>query len=235
VFRHARTIALLLRRGAGGEVWKEIRTRVSSSVEYAVLCRDLSVPFSAGAARIPLRLRRLRPGDEQALLDLGGIGGDAHPRIVGSDLRARLSRRRLLARGIGTPYVAVTADDRPVYLQWLFLSPDNDALAAYSHGFFPPLRADEAIVEGIFTIEEARGQGVMSWALAELARLAAGQGVRRILMFVATDNIPSLRGCHRAGFVLYGRQYERWRLFRRSVDRPPLAPPEMPRLAPGGA
>jgi RimJ/RimL family protein N-acetyltransferase len=75
----------------------------------------------------------------------------------------------------------------------------------------------------------------MAWGLTEVAGIAADQGARRILMFVAADNVPSLHGCRRAGFVPWGRQYERWRLFRRTVERPPLASPETAQLAPGGA
>jgi hypothetical protein len=211
--RHGQNAVLLVRRGAGDEIWTELRCRLSSSVEYVIHCRDLSVPYETPSARVPLHVRPMRPGDERALLDITA----AH--LSGSELRARLSRQRLLEYGIGSPYVAVTDDGHPVFVQWLFRAQDNDALAAYSHHFFPPLDTGQGILEGTFTVEPARGQGVMAWAQAEIAREAAAQGIRSVFTFTVTGNIASVKGTERAGFVPYGHQYERWRLFRRTVER----------------
>jgi RimJ/RimL family protein N-acetyltransferase len=224
--RHGRNALLLLRHGAAEELWREVRSRISSSIEYVVLCRDLSIPFPTPDARLPLSVHRMRPDDGATLFDT------SLPDITGADLRARLSRRRLFHQGIGVPYVAATEDGRPVHVEWLFLERDNEALAQYSSQFFPTLHSDEAILEGVFTLESARGQGVMAWAQAEIALAARSHGVRTVFTFVAADNAASLKGSERAGFTWCGRQCERWRYLRRTIERRPLSPAAAPFLIP---
>lgn len=216
IVRHARNVAFLLGRGAREEVWKAVRERLSSRIEYVMLVRDLALPFPTPAARIPLHLRAFRPGDEVALLEVSS------PSMAPADLRARLSRRRLLEEGIGSPYVVVTENGEPCYLQWLFRPEDNGALHAFTGEFFPDLAPDEALLEGAFTVEHARAKGVMAWAQAEIGLRAGLDGAHRAIMFVTADNVASLKGSERAGFVRKGGQSERWFLFRRTIERPPL-------------
>jgi GNAT superfamily N-acetyltransferase len=213
--RHLRIIAFFIRRGAGGQIWREIRHRVASRQEYQVLALELSRPLHVPAARIPLRLRTLQAADVQVLLDLHAPG------IAGPDLRARISRRRLLQQGIGECFVAVGEGDRPCFMQWLFLPVDNEALRRFSGGFFAPMGDGEAILEGTFTLESARGQGVMTWAQTEIARLAQERGARRLITYVAGDNAAALLGCERSGFLPWKRLRERWFLFRCTIERLP--------------
>jgi hypothetical protein len=49
-------------------------------------------------------------------------------------------------------------------------------------------------------------------------------GARWVITFVTTDNEPSLKGCHRAGFCPYVLRRERWLLFRRRLSFEPLLP-----------
>ena len=43
--------------------------------------------------------------------------------------------------------------------------------------------------------------------------------------FVAEENIPSLKGCKKAGFEPYLRRADRWRMFRHASTFGPLPPP----------
>jgi RimJ/RimL family protein N-acetyltransferase len=65
---------------------------------------------------------------------------------------------------------------------------------------FPALGHDEALLEGAYTPPQHRGLGIMSAAMAMIAERADELGARHVLTFVGEDNIPSLKGCRRAGF-----------------------------------
>ena len=67
-------------------------------------------------------------------------------------------------------------------------------------GGFPPLADGEALLENAYTPPAYRGLGVMAAAMAQIAERARDFGARKVLTFVATDNIASLKGCQRAGF-----------------------------------
>jgi GNAT superfamily N-acetyltransferase len=88
--------------------------------------------------------------------------------------------------------------DTPCYIQWLVGSARNDVIRRL--GCFPALDADEALLEGAYTPPQHRGLGIMSAAMAIIAERADSLGARYVLTFVGDDNIPSLKGCRRAGF-----------------------------------
>ena len=54
--------------------------------------------------------------------------------------------------------------------------------------------------ENAYTPPAYRGLGVMPAAMARIAERASDFGARKVMTFVATDNIASLKGCQRAGF-----------------------------------
>ena len=60
----------------------------------------------------------------------------------------RDQRLRLLEAGVGSCFVAVTADDLPCYTQWVFSSKDNEFLRSHFNGTFPALDADTVLLEG---------------------------------------------------------------------------------------
>jgi GNAT superfamily N-acetyltransferase len=130
----------------------------------------------------------------------------------------------MLASELKTCYVAVTADGHPCFIQWLIGPEENAKVARHFKGVFPWLAADEALLEGGFTLEAYRGRGIMSWAIAEIAARSVEAGARWVVTFVNADNLPSLKACRRAGFVPYLRRTETWRLFRHQVTFTPLPP-----------
>ena len=88
----------------------------------------------------------------------------------------------------------------PCYIEWLIGSTDNHLVRV---GGFPELEADEALLENAYTPAKYRGQGIMSEAMALIAERGREMGARFVLTFVEKDNIPSLKGCQRAGFFPY--------------------------------
>src|SRR5580658_5235651 len=69
-----------------------------------------------------------------------------------------------------------------------------------ARGGFLPLADGEALLENAYTPPAYRGLGVMAAAMAQIAERARDFGARKVLTFVATDNIASLKGCQRSGF-----------------------------------
>ena len=145
-------------------------------------------------------------------------------RITSEGVEERLMRILLLQSKIPTCYVAVTPDGRPCYMQWLIGPSENDQVKKFFVDRFPSLVPDVALLEFALTLEAYRGQGIMPCAMAQIAKQAADLGARWVITFVMDDNIPSLKGCKRAGFVPYLTRRERWQLFHRRITFTPLPP-----------
>jgi RimJ/RimL family protein N-acetyltransferase len=157
------------------------------------LRRDLTVPFTAPDAKIPVSVRPLTAADLPALLGLDDTASAADTFETGW-------RSAFAAKHMRGGYVAV--DERngtPCYMQWLFGADDNDFVL--SIGGFPALKKDEALLENAFTPVRYRGMGIMPAAMARIAERAADLGARHVITFVQDTNIPSLKGCQRSGFA----------------------------------
>jgi RimJ/RimL family protein N-acetyltransferase len=135
-----------------------------------------------------------------------------------------LGQARLLRSGIETCHVAVEPDGKACYMQWLILSNENERVHAFFGNLYPRLAPDEALLEGAYTPEAYRGQGIMAAAMSQIAERASQFGARWVVTFVDESNVASLKGCARAGFEPYVRRHERFRLFRRYVSFTPVSP-----------
>jgi hypothetical protein len=218
-FGKRQTTAQILRSGDWEDLWRASRAQLLSESKSFGLRRDLAVPFPAPDATIPIAIRPIRQDDIEPLLAAG------QDDLSGEALRERQIRRRMIETGIGTCYVAVTGDDEPCYLQWLIGHEENDAIRELFGDRFPILRPDEMLLEGAFTLEAWRGKKIMAAAMARIAERAANRRARWVITFVATGNVPSLKGCKRAGFEPYVERTGIWRLFRHHSEFAPLATP----------
>lgn len=221
----ARLLVSLLRGGRYRAVLGALRQRLYSDTTAIGLRRDLDVAFAAPHAKIPLAVRPLETSDVDPLLAVDE-GEATDELIVLRDLQTWLLRE-----GLGTCYVAVDEAGRPCYMQLLIGAGENEHVQRYFRGLMPMLAADEALLEGAYTPPQHRGQGIMSAAMALVAERAAAAGARYVITFVNEDNLPSLKGCRRAGFTPFVRRTKRHRLFRRTVTFEPLAS-ETPVAAP---
>ncbi len=193
--------AVELDRGAGPGRLGELGTRLAGRWKLGLhaeltrygLLRDLGHNFASPAAKIPLAVRPLADRDLPALFGHAGVA---------SDLAERLEvawRRALIEKGARGGFVAIDErSDIPCYVQWLFSPRDNGFIEKL--GGFPPLAEGEALLENAYTPPAFRGLGVMAAAMAQIAERANEFGGRKVLTFVATDNVASLKGCQRAGF-----------------------------------
>ena len=203
------TLRLIARR-VGERLW--------SSREAIGFRRDLALPFPAPEAKLPLDIVELGPDELPAMLDPSLAGASA------LDSLECASRRALWQRHFGRCFVARAPDGQAGFLQWLFDHRNNAALAAHFGDAFPVLAEGEALLEGAYTPVAFRGQRIMPAAMARIAERAADTGARYVHTFVGIDNMPSLKGCVRAGFPPYQWRTQHLRLFRRHTDFTALPP-----------
>jgi len=130
----------------------------------------------------------------------------------------RIRLLRLLKSGIRECYVAETEDKIPCHISWWINSTQNQEIKAfYKEGVFP-LAPDEVIVEGAFTLEAYQRKGIQRWRRFKFFEKSLEMGARRVINYVRHDNIPSLKSCASAGYVLFMIRRDQWRFFRRSFS-----------------
>lgn len=211
-----RSLFLLRKLRRREVIWRSLLLRLYSDTTYLGLRRDLSVAFKASEAKIPLKVRPLDRQDDLSFIDIN------EPGISSAGAFERLHQVNMLRAKIRTCYVALDHSDRPCYMQWLIPPSENDKIQAFYGNIFPRLEGDEALLEGAYTVDGYRGQGVMATAMAQIAERASDLGARWVITFVGERHIASLKGCKKAGFVPYIRRREIYRLFRRKVTFTPL-------------
>jgi len=210
-------VSLLVRGHPQTLLRRALGTRLHSETLAVGLRRDLDCPFAHATAKIPVVIRPLRSDDDLSILNID------EPGLTSQVLFERLSQRRLINAGLPTCWVAIAPDGKVCYMQWLVAASDNDRIRAQWNDLFPQLGPGEALLEGAFTGDAYRGQGIMAHAMSRIALAARDFGARWVHTFVGSTNTPSLKGCQKAGFVPFQQRSEVWRLLRRRVAFTPLA------------
>ena len=204
-----RSALQLVQSGDWSDLKQVLRFYWRSEAESVGLRRDVTLPFVAPRAAVPITIRPLRESDIPILFRPTG------EHLSGEARRQRAMGLRMVRAELATCYVAVTEDDRPCYVQWLIGPAANETVRRLFGGCFPALEPDEMLLEGAFTLEEWRGKGIMADAMAQITERALDHQARVVITFVATGNIPSLKGCKKAGFEPYVARADRWRWFQR--------------------
>ena len=183
---HSRGLRDLLERGMNAVVLRR--------TSYG-LRRHLHTSCLPPTTKLPLMVRELNHSDTPLILPYHLAASD---RREGQQIN---QRRKLLAQNIPTPFVAIDqSSSRPCFIQWAFDSSHNDFITHFFKGRFPRLKQGEVLLENAYTHPHYRGQGVMPVAMSLIADIIAARGAREVMTFVETTNIPSLKGCTRAGF-----------------------------------
>jgi len=200
--------------------YDEVRAILHSKLWYTEqalgLRRDLSLPFVAPDALISMTVRPVLAADLRIMLDVNEMG------ISREERRDRAIRLHLANAGFAHCYVAVTEGNRPCFIQWVMLPSENRILHRAFNGLFPPLAADEVLLEGAYTPAAFRGRHIMPAAMALIAEAAGELGAARVITFVGSENTPSLKGCKRAGFVPYATRRAVHRFGYRQTTFSPL-------------
>src|SRR5213592_294056 len=172
VLHRMRDLLRLFVTGHAQRVWHAVRERLYSNGGSLGLRRDLAVPFPAPAAKLPIQVRPLAPEDDLSFLDVD------QPGLAADQVFARLGQQRILQSGLATCYVAIGPEGKPCYMQWLIPSSENDRVRTFFGNLYPQLGPDEVLLEGAYTPEAHRGQGIMASAIADRP---AGGPLRRPL------------------------------------------------------
>ena len=213
----ARDLFRLVATGHARKAWRSVIDRMYSDSTSLGMRRDLTVPFTGPAAKIPITVRPLAETDDLSSLE-------HTPGLPADEAFWRLAQRRLLQSGLRTCYVAIAPEGKPCYMQWVIPPAENDRVRAFFGNLYPVLAPGEALLEGAYTPDSYRGKGIMGAAMSEVAERAADFGARWVITFVDEHNPASIKGCVRAGFAPYLKRNESFRLFHRRVTFDQLRP-----------
>ncbi|WP_296314869.1 GNAT family N-acetyltransferase [Winogradskyella sp. UBA3174] len=188
----------LIKKGELKFLINGILKRIISKNESFGLKRDLNVVFQNPDALIDITIRPFRDGDQDYFtMDLQNDG--------------------LVEKKIPTCFVATNTEDIPCYRQWLLGPKQNNKIQEFWGKAFPVLNKDEALIESVFAIPTFRGNRIMPAAMARIAEKGKDLGIRWVIVFVGTDNIPSLKGCQRSGFYPYVLRTDKWFMFKKTI------------------
>jgi len=140
---------------------------------------------------------------QMKLLDLAGFRGFAQEfeLVSGHDAVEVFARERLREAGVQAAYLATGEDGSPAYVQWLVDATRQSTLHGFQPGRYRALETGEVLLEGAYTFTAFRGRGLMNTGMYQLLEIARRQGAHAAWTYVATENVPSLRGCARVGFL----------------------------------
>jgi RimJ/RimL family protein N-acetyltransferase len=117
----------------------------------------------------------------------------------------------------GFPTVARTPDGDFVGVTFLFGPQHRESLERVSPGLYPRAWPDQWWTENSYILPAYRGRRVIPSLLQRSAGRIPSLGGRMGRAIVSTANVPSLRGCRRAGFRPDGlMRVDRLRFGRRS-------------------
>ena len=191
------TVALgpiAIARGAGPRLLLEkVAERTwGSSLSFGLRCDLRSLPpHRQGRIEITMKPREC-PG-------YAGFA-DELARAKGSNYLYVRGEQRMCDAGVRTLHVAAASDGSPAYNQWLVTPEEQHLIDAHVPGSYSKLERGEVLLEGAYTFSRFRGMGLMADGMWQLLAKAREGGAESALTYVATDNVPSLRGCAAVGF-----------------------------------
>ncbi|MBI1875042.1 MAG: hypothetical protein HYS05_14295 [Acidobacteria bacterium] len=206
-----RTLKTLRERGLR-ETRRRIAGRFSSRhVSYGLTC-DLGRMPRGPACRLGLRLRPLADRDVPLLFD---HWAHTHEPVLVDE------RLELIASGAGRSLVAVDPEDRPCFMIWMATSGENERLRAVFGSGYPVLQPGEAVLDGMFVPKGFEGMNVVPAAIREVAALAKGAGLHRLIIFSYHSRPAALFALRQAGFLPYCVKVDSRRFFfHRVIFRP---------------
>jgi RimJ/RimL family protein N-acetyltransferase len=155
---------------------------------------------------------KLQPAETMGLRRLGAADAVRYARAIGTDSTRTFSARLSEA----TRCYAVEDGDRILHASWV----TTDCAWTRELRSFVCVQGGDAYVYESFTRADARGRGVYPFALVEICRTLAEQGVGRLWVAVEAHNEPSLKAVAKAGFERsFEIRYAR-RLGRLSLELP---------------
>ncbi len=98
-------------------------------------------------------------------------------------------------------YIArIDGTDEICYMQCIIRPEDNGLIARSFQNWFPQQKEGEALLEGAYTFEKFRGNGIFAAVMNDICEINRRKGFKRIKTYIDKDNIASLKGVDRIGF-----------------------------------
>jgi RimJ/RimL family protein N-acetyltransferase len=176
----------LLRERAWQQLWLD--------KEFFCLVCDLTKLPPAPQAKVPTVMQPF---------DLASFAGfeEEFALVEGADAVEVYARENLRQAKVQTAYLARDPQGAPMYVHWLITPGTQNGLHLFQPDRYRHLGVDEGLIEGAYTFSKFRGLGLMAASQHQLLERARAQGLKRVWTYVAVDNVPSLKGCARVGFV----------------------------------
>lgn len=179
----------------GGRLYRGLQRQLRQDWTSYGLMRDLRTHIPIKRHSTGYKVRPYEQRDLEPLLSRDLINAT---RLERKDI---LHRYAHLAENIPTCYVVEDQTiGEPVFIQWLMTERSNNSISRFFKGRFPKLSPNEALLENAYIPKHHRGKGVMVQALLVMSEFATAEGFGWLATFVAKENLPSLKGCLRAGF-----------------------------------
>jgi hypothetical protein len=187
--------SIAIARGAGPRLLlQKVAERAwGSSLSFGLRCDLRSLPpRRPGRIEITMEPRECPSFDGFA---------DELARVKESNYLYVRGEQRMCDAGVRTLHVAAAPEGAPSYSQWLVRPEEQHLIDAHIPGSYTKLEPGEVLLEGAYTFTRFRRMGLMADGMWQLLAKARDGGAESALTYVATDNVPSLRGCAAAGFV----------------------------------
>ncbi len=195
-FRMVRYAALQLRLGGYKALFPQLKRQVyrrTVSVGFNLDLQESDIPQVEAKIRYTLRLATKDDMDEALQKASSGNKGSARDLVY---------RRWLYEDGYHNCYIARTADTNDLCFMQFTMYPDDDKVVeGRFKGWFPKLKEDEVLIEGAYTFEKYRGQGLYPSVTAEQLRICREKGFKRVVAHIEKDNVASIKGIEKVGFT----------------------------------
>jgi len=175
--------------------WVQLKRQVYSKftqIGFALDLRDTEVGFVK--ADIDYTLHMATPEDMAELLEQAKSETDrmAHKLIF---------RKMLYEDGYRTCYIARTTDTREICSLSFTIFPWDDQKAGGSfRDWFPRLKEDEALFEGVYTFEKCRGNKLHLSVLTRQIQDCKEKGINTLKLYIEKNNLIPMRVVQKVGF-----------------------------------
>lgn len=210
VVRRVRKMVDLTLQGDSALVRADARRWLHSDTESLGYRRDYATPVvNPPEPVLDLHVEPLDAALAEALFNVPDL--DAQNRLY-------LDRRKAMwEMGFRGGYVAVDPDRRPAFLQFFIPHEQADLAKRHWGDLFPPFGPDTLLVEGAWVPPDFRGKRAMAhgmYLISEAAKQNSPAEVRFAETYVDVGNRGAKLGCVQAGFSVFKRRVESWRLGR---------------------
>lgn len=197
-----------VRSGGKDEALADLRRWASSETHAIGFKRVLDVEPDPPASLVALTAQPIDAALAPKIFDVEGLSP--------IDQLYLDRRKNMFVAGFRGGWCAVDPDGNPAYVQWLIPGADSDKVRDFFGELFPPLDEDTLFIEGAWIPPAFRKLKVMGAGLALVTQAAADEtpGSQYAVAFVTEDNRGAAFGTRSAGYEVFMKRTERWRLGR---------------------